>query len=290
VTRVAILGAHGFLGAPIAAAFSQNGYDVVSFSRTKKRDSLFREYQVDIFNSESLKLALIETKPNIVISTAWDTEHGKFWTNESNSRYQDSTLKFAELSFENGVESFLGLGTMSEYGTNPGICNAENSPLISSDIYSTSKIETGRELRLIGERFGLKTNWLRVFQAFGPNEKAQRFIPGLISTLRQKENFAIRTPNYEMDWIHTSDIATATLFVLENKLDHFVDVGTGIGTTVKDLSELVCAELDLDFGLLDYSNQTPGHERKVIVDQNALLFSSGWRPAESLESRINSLR
>jgi dTDP-glucose 4,6-dehydratase len=93
-----------------------------------------------------------------------------------------------------------------------------------------------------------------------------------------------------MDWIHTSDIATATLFVLENKLDHFVDVGTGIGTTVKDLSELVCAELDLDFGLLDYSNQTPGHERKVIVDQNALLFSSGWRPAESLESRINSLR
>ncbi len=290
MTRVAILGAHGFLGAPIAAAFSQNGYDVVSFSRTKKRDSLFREYQVDIFNSESLKLALIETKPNIVISTAWDTEHGKFWTNESNSRYQDSTLKFAELSFENGVESFLGLGTMSEYGTNPGICNAENSPLISSDIYSTSKIETGRELRLIGERFGLKTNWLRVFQAFGPNEKAQRFIPGLISTLRQKENFAIRTPNYEMDWIHTSDIATATLFVLENKLDHFVDVGTGIGTTVKDLSELVCAELDLDFGLLDYSNQTPGHERKVIVDQNALLFSSGWRPAESLESRINSLR
>lgn len=290
MTRVAILGAHGFLGAPIAAAFSQNGYDVVSFSRTEKKDSLFREYQVDIFNSESLKLALIETKPNIVISTAWDTEHGKFWTNESNSRYRDSTLKFAELSFENGVESFLGLGTMSEYGTNPGICNAENSPLISSDIYSTSKIETGMELRLIGERFGLKTNWLRVFQAFGPNEKAQRFIPGLISTLRQKENFAIRTPNYEMDWIHTSDIATATLFVLENKLDHFVDVGTGIGTTVKDLSELVCAELELDFGLLDYSNQTPGHERKVIVDQNALLFSSGWRPAESLESRINSLR
>lgn len=290
MTRVAILGADGFLGAPIAAAFSENGYEVISFSRTKKKDSLFQEYQVDLFDSESLKLALIDTKPNIVISTAWDTEHGKFWTSESNSLYRDSTLKFAELSFENGAESFLGLGTMSEYGTNPGICNAENSPLISSDIYSASKIQTGSELRLIGERFGRKTNWLRVFQAFGPNEKAQRFIPGLISTLRLKENFAIRTPNYEMDWIHTSDIATATLFVLENKLDHFVDVGTGIGTTVKDLSELVCAELELDIGLLDYSDQTPGHERKVIVDQNALLFSSGWSPAESLKSRVNSLR
>lgn len=290
MTRVAILGAHGFLGAPIASTFIENGYEVISFSRTKKRDSLLQEYQVDLFDRESLKFALSEAKPNIVISTAWDTEHGKFWMNESNSQYRDFTLKFAELSFESGAESFLGLGTMSEYGTNPGICNAENSPLIASDIYSTSKIETGNDLMLIGERFRRKTNWLRVFQAFGPNEKAQRFIPGLISTLRKKENFSIRTPNYEMDWIHTSDIATATLFVLENQLSHFVDVGTGIGTTVKELSELVCTELELDIALLDYSGQTPGHERRVIVDQNALLFSSGWSPAESLKSRINSLR
>ena len=289
MTRVAILGAHGFLGAPIASAFMKHGYEVISFSRNIQKDSLFQEYQANLFDSESLRFALTESKPNIVISTAWDTEHGKFWTSESNTEYRDSTLKFAELSFEIGAESFLGLGTMSEYGTNPGVCNAENSPLNSSDTYSASKIQTGSELKLIGERFGRKTNWLRVFQAFGPNEKAQRFIPALISTLRQQENFAIRTPNYEMDWIHTSDIAMATLFVLENQLSHFVDVGMGFGTTVKDLSELICAELDLDISLLDYSGQTPGHERKVIVDQNALLFSSGWSPAESLKSRINSL-
>ena len=288
--RVAILGARGFLGSPMASVFMANGYDVVSFSRTRNKEALLQEYQVDLFDSGSLKNALIKAKPQIVISTAWDTEHGKFWTNESNSRYRDATLKFAELSFENGVDAFLGLGTMSEYGVNPGVCNAENSPLVSSDIYSASKIEAGNELKLIGEKFGRKTNWLRVFQAFGPNEKAQRFIPGLISTLRQEEIFAIRTPNFEMDWIHTSDIATAVLFVLKNNLEHFVDVGTGIGTTVKDLSELVCAELELDITLLDYSGQAPGHERKVIVDHNALLFSSGWSPAESLKSRINSLR
>ena len=288
--RVAILGAYGFLGSPIASILKANGYDVVSFSRTMKKDSVLQEYPVDIFDSESLTTALIDAKPSIVISTAWDTDHGKFWTSQSNSQYRDATLKFAELSFESGVEVFLGLGTMSEYGTNPGVCNAEYSPLVSSDIYSASKIQTGNELKLIGERFGRKTNWLRVFQAFGPNEKAQRFIPGLISTLRQEEVFAIRTPNFEMDWIHTSDIATAALFVLENNLDHFVDVGTGIGTTVKDLSELVCAELELDIALLDYSGQALGHQRKVIVDHNALLFSSGWSPAESLKSRIISLR
>ena len=38
--RVAILGAYGFLGSPIASIFKVSGYDVVSFSRTRKKDSV----------------------------------------------------------------------------------------------------------------------------------------------------------------------------------------------------------------------------------------------------------
>ena len=71
-----------------------------------------------------------------MLSTAWDTEHGKFWTNESNVAYRDATLRFAELSFQAGVDTFIGLGTISEYGTYPGFCNADITPLIFNDIYS----------------------------------------------------------------------------------------------------------------------------------------------------------
>ena len=85
-------------------------------------------------------------------------------------------------------------------------------------------------------------------------------------------------------------MASAIVFMLENRLNHFVDIGTGIGTTVKELSELICEEFELDSNLLDYSGQIPGHERKAVVDKRSQLLSLGWRPTESLRNRIKSLR
>lgn len=287
--RVAILGANGFIGLPVADTFEANGWEVVcltrSFTHSKKRQEVF----ADLFDEETLKSALLLFRPNLVISTAWDTEHGKFWTSNSNFYYRDATLKFAELSFEGGVETFVGLGTMSEYGTSPGFCNADISPLKESDIYSKSKIQTGVKLKSIGERYGCKTHWARIFQAFGPHEKSERFVPGLIAKLQVGEKFSIRTPNFEMDWIHTQDVASALAYTIENRLNHFVDIGTGIGTTVKELSELICEELGLDSSLLDYSGEILEQKKKLVVDRQTQLLSHGWEPAKSLRKRIRSL-
>ena len=288
--RIAILGANGFLGSPISSAFAANGWEVIPLSRTQGKDSNRVELFADLFDETSLNSALALARPNVVLSAAWDTEHGKFWTNASNTDYKDATLRFAKLSFEAGVETFIGLGTLSEYGTSPGFCNAEVSPLASNDVYSKSKIETGLELKEIGEKYGARTHWARVFQAFGPNEKPERFIPGLIKNLKDGKPFSIRTPNYVMDWIHTLDIASAITFMLAEKLNHFTDIGTGVGTSVKELSELICQEFDFDASLLDFSDQIPAHEKKAVVCQDAQLLSRGWRPAESLRMRIRSLR
>lgn len=288
--KIAILGAHGFLGSPIADAFESAEWDVVALSRQLRENTNREEIFADIFDVESLAQALIQSKPDVVISTAWETEHGKFWTMESNVDYRDATLDFATLSFKLGVKAFIGLGTVSEYGISAGICNAETSSLVPNDIYARSKVETGLRLKGIGESFGCQTHWLRIFQAFGPHEKPGRFIPGLISTLRRGEKFSIQTPNYKLDWIHTADIASAVLYSLQNKLGHFVDIGTGIATSVEELSDLICDVLDLDSSLLDYSSQVPGHEKTIVVDPKSRLFAAGWAPLDSLESRLSSLR
>jgi dTDP-6-deoxy-L-talose 4-dehydrogenase (NAD+) len=288
--KIAILGATGFLGLPIVCAFETKNWEVIGLSHAKTHESLRQGVFADLFDESSLQLALSQIKPDVVLSTAWDTEHGKFWTNQSNLNYRNATLRFAELSFQAGVETFIGLGTMSEYGTSPGYCNADVTPLFSNDIYSKSKIETGLELEKIGEAFGGKTHWARVFQAFGPNEKSERFVPGMIRKLQNGNEFSIRTPNFEMDWIHTAEVASAIVFMLDNRLNHFVDIGTGVGTTVRDLSELICEEFGLDANLLDYSRQIPGHEKKAVVHKHSQLLSLGWQPTESLRNRIRSLR
>jgi nucleoside-diphosphate-sugar epimerase len=287
--KIAILGATGFLGLPITTAFEAKNWEVIPISHAKSIESLQKGIFADLFDETRLKSVLSQTKPDVVLSTAWETEHGKFWTKESNNDYRDATLKFAELSFQAGVETFVGLGTMSEYGTSPGYCDANVTPLISTDIYSKTKIETGLELKKIGDTHGGKTHWARVFQAYGPNEKSERFVPGMITKLQNGTEFSIRTPNFEMDWIHTAEVASAIVFMLENSLNHFVDIGTGVGTTVKELSELICEEFGLDANLLDYSGQIPGHQKKAVVHRSSQLLSLGWRPTESLRNRIRSL-
>ena len=288
--KIAILGDTGFIGLPIADLFQVKGWEVISYSRTETASLNRKRFLVDLFDEDSLSRALLISRPDVVLSTAWETEHGRFWTKESNKSYRDATLRFAKLSFQAGAETFIGLGTMSEYGFSPGYCNADITPLMSNDIYSKSKIETGLQLKEIGETYGGKTHWARVFQAYGPNEKSERFIPELISKLTGGTKFSIRTPKYELDWIHTEDLASAVVFTLENRLNHFVDIGTGIGTTVRELSELICEEFEFDMNLLDYSEQLLNHEKRVVVDKKSQLLSFGWRPAETLRNRISSLR
>jgi len=288
--KIAILGAGGFLGAPIAKHFTQMGWEVVSFSRRKSPKFIYEVVYADLFKVETLRDAITIARPDVVLSTAWDTEHGKFWTNESNIAYRDATLSFAKLCFELDVQTFIGLGTMSEYGRSPGLCDSETSALLPVDLYSKSKIETGLGLWELGEEYGKKTHWVRIFQAFGQNEKMERFVPSLISKLSKGEKFSILTPNYKMDWIHSEDAASAIYFAVENKLNHFVDIGTGVGTSVKEFSEIICAEIGLDQSLLDFSQEIPGHEKVVVADLRTQLLSLGWSPTGELRDRIRSLR
>lgn len=286
---IAVLGSRGFLGKPIADHFSSAGWKVERLSRTRTLGTNEFLSYADIFDELSLTKMLSSLKPDVVLSTAWDTDHGKFWTSDLNEAYRHATLRFAQLCFEHNVDTFVGLGTMSEYGSSPGSCNADVTPLVSSDIYSKSKIETGLKLRDLGEKYGKQAHWARIFQAFGANEKTERFVPSLISKLRNNDQFSIRTPNYEMDWIHTSEVASAIFYMVEHNLDHFIDVGTGTATSVRELSYLICSELNLDESLLDFSEQIPGHEKKVVVSQSSQLLAHGWRPNESLRDRIRSL-
>lgn len=289
MTKVAILGGTGFIGKKISSIFELNNYDIVQFGRSHILDKNQSYCFADLFNSDSLISALNKEKPDVVVSTAWDTEPGKFWSSDLNLKYQNATLDFAEICFRANVSTFIGLGTVSEYGKSPGKCNWSKTSLDATDVYSKSKIETGILLEELGEKYGTNTHWARVFQAFGPNEKLQRYIPSLISSLKNGKKFLVNTPNYILDWIHTEDIASALYFAYTNELSHFLDVGTGIGTSVSEMSMMLCNKFNFDSDLLDFTEAIPGHHKVAVADTSSQLLTSGWAPKLSLSDRIQSL-
>ncbi len=287
--KILIVGANGFLGRPIAQEFEDIGFDVIRVGRSRLTNPSGFSEVGDILDEESMVSILRRIKPKIVLSTAWDTDHGNFWTSPLNSTYRDATLSFAKNCFELNVESFIGLGTVSEYGRNSGSCNSSRTPVDPVNPYAEAKIFTGQALQRLGEEYGTRTQWLRIFQAYGPNEKPQRFVPSLISSLRKRNTFKINTPDNKLDWIHSLDIASAIAYSYRHNLDHFVDVGTGLGTTTADLAEMLCEELDLDSSLIEYSADQSTPTNIQFMDPDSQLLKRGWTPKLTLRQRLASL-
>ena len=282
--KVAVLGASGFIGKPICNRLEQQGWQVARLSRVKSAGM----HPVDLFDEDSISDFLKLVRPNVVISTAWETEHGEFWNKPTNDLYSLATIRFAEICFNEGVNSFIGLGTMTEYGYSPGKCNSEITPLEPLELYSQKKVEASFAIEKIARAYDSEFKWLRIFQAFGANEKKERFIPSLINTLGAEQFFSIQTPNNVLDWIHVEDIASALVFSISNGIEEYIDIGSGIGTSVRELSNMLCRALSLDSSLLKFSDQ-PGSPKSIYVDAESKLFQAGWRPEKSLSERLESL-
>lgn len=289
MNKVAIIGANGFLGSTITNRFNIDGWEVLPTSRLNSTQSQQKLSHVDIYDEASIDDFLLKNRPELVVSTAWETEHGKFWNKKTNIKYAAATTRLASRCYELGVLNFIGLGTMSEYGETPGPCDSRITPLNPSDLYSKTKSETGIQLKEIAESFGRQFSWLRVFQAFGPREKEQRFIPTLIRTLGSGNKLEILSPHNRMDWIHSQDVASALSFSIANELFGFLDIGTGVSTSVADISKEVSKIFGFDESLLIIKNSENPLNKDIYVGESSQIFRLGWKPEKSLADRLRSL-
>lgn len=285
----AVIGASGFLGSQISKRLKNDGWNVVCAGRGNYEDVDNAFVTLDIFDEPGIDNFLLTYKPTLLISTAWETKPGEFWNKESNRIYASATTRLADRGYQLGVNHFIGFGTMTEYGYSPGACNAKITKLAPQDLYSETKSDTGISLKVIADSHGKNFNWMRVFQAFGQNEKENRFIPTLIMNLKAGKEFKVLSPNNILDWIHTEEIASVLSFCLSHNVLNYIDVGTGIPTSVSKISELICEELQLDTSLLDTTSQVNSTEKKIFVSQSSEIFNLGWKPQLSLRDRLRSL-
>ena len=95
MNKVAVIGANGFLGTTIANRFNSDGWQVLPTSRLVSAQRHQNFSYVDIYDEASIDDFLFKNKPELVVSTAWETEHGKFWNKETNVKYAMATTRLA---------------------------------------------------------------------------------------------------------------------------------------------------------------------------------------------------
>jgi nucleoside-diphosphate-sugar epimerase len=276
--RIAIIGGTGFIGRSIYKAFKTLDCKVVYTSRQDLNISNDKNcLKFDLLNKSTWETLLNEFKPNIVICTAWETEHDKYWDKNTNHDYMKYTIDFAESCLRGSVEKFIGFGSMAEYGFSPGKCNAKSTPFNPQNIYSESKVLTSIALNKIANDFGKKANWVRLFQVYGVNEKPERLIPQIISNILAEIPFMVKFPEHCLDFTYLSDVSSAIKIVATNDLDFSINIGTGIATSVRNLCSTISRITGCDTNKIQFSDYKKINERIVFVDPDYDVFNGRWK-------------
>ena len=91
------------------------------------------------------------------------------------------------------------------------------------------------------------------------------------------------TPRRE--FLHVDDLANACYFLLQNYNEHgLVNIGCGTDISIKELAELIVAEVGYE-GQLDFDTSRPDGTPRKLMDTGK-INSFGWYPLLTLDAGI----
>lgn len=204
-------------------------------------------------------------------------------------------LHLLEAARAAGVERFVFASTGGAlYGEVPeGQAAAEDWPLLPKSPYGASKAAFERYLDVYRQNFGLKYTILRYANVYGPRQDpfgeagvvaifSSRLLRGQPVTL-----FARKTPGDDgcvRDYVYVGDVVAANLLAVEQELDGAFNVGTGLGTTTRDLLAAIEAAVGKK-AVVEEAPPRAGDLERSVIDASRLR-AAGWATAVPLAEGI----
>jgi nucleoside-diphosphate-sugar epimerase len=283
--KVFLVGSSGLIGGEIYKKLLSNGYDLVTLDRNQTRGSQHQRLKGDIHKPDSYLELLRQWQPNIVISTSWITDKNSYRTSSHNWEYAESTINLARNAYRYGVQHFIGLGSCAELG----FLARKEKPVSGADTYADSKSFTFNQIQSISIEAERRFTWGRVFQVYGRGQDSNRLIPQLASSLSNGQQILLANPYQVFDWITSRDVASAIEYSIKMNLPTEIEIGTGIGTSVKAISEEAARILNSSPNLLQFADEPYAHPDwvSVIARTSSPLLTSGWKPNDNVSSGLS---
>ncbi len=249
-------------------------------------------------------------QPEVCIHMAWITTPGVYLESPDNYRFLETSLKFLRQLADLGVQHIVTLGTCIEYLITNQPLAEDTTPIAPTTTYARCKnnlrlaLETlfapvipsslGQEVLSSGSpavpqsRGPVVLSWARIFYPYGPGEHPSRLCSSLIAKLRRGEEVVLKTPDSTKDYIYINDLAEALLTIVEKRFHGAINLGTGQGTTVRQIADFLAQSLGRPDLVRVAPNPEPDPFPFVVADASRLK-SLGWRPAHDLRRGLNEL-
>ncbi len=294
--NILVTGGAGFIGSQVADAYIEKGHDVVIIDNLSTGQKEFINPKAVFYNADIADPSVAEVieKENIQVinhHAAQISVHDsvKDPVADANSNII-GTLLLLQHAVSSGVGKFVFASTGGAiYGEQDCFPADEEHPQKPSSPYGLSKLTVEGYLRFYQEQHGLNSTVLRYGNVFGPrqNPRGEAGVIAIFCDRLLKGQTPVINGDGEQtrDYVFVGDVVRANLNAIEQNSSGIFNVGTGLETTVNELTRSLLRIAGSDI----HAKNAPGRgyeQRRSCLDNKKIKDSLDWEPRVSLEDGL----
>ena len=286
--RFFVAGHRGMAGSAICRAFKRSGYENLL---TACRDEL------DLLDLQAVQRWFAENNPTVVVLAA--AKVGGIHANETypadflleNLKIQTNVI---ETAWRSGVKRLLFLGSSCIYPKFTDQPIKEQSLLTgalepTNEAYAIAKIAGIKLCESLMKQYSFDAISLMPSNLYGPGDnyhpENSHVLPALIRRIHAAKETGAEsvtcwgTGYAKREFLHVDDLGDACVFALENwhfsanKIT-FCNIGTGVEITIRDLAQLISAEIGFNGEIVWDTTKPDGPPKKQL--DISLAKEKGW--------------
>lgn len=218
MTRVAVTGGTGFIGANLVRRLLDLGHEVHLLNRPGFAEWRIAEiaaklhlHQLDLADLAAVQAVIASVRPRWVFHLA---AHGAYsWQADLSAMLATNyagTVALVQACERAGVECLVNVGSSSEYGLQSRPAREDDAPQPNSD-YAATKAAATLFCQSRARRGSLHIPTLRLYSIYGPWEEPARLMPQLISRGLDGAWPPLVHPLIARDLVHVDDAVEALL-------------------------------------------------------------------------------
>ena len=301
--NILVTGYQGFIGQHLVLHLLNLGHEVsgLGYGDINKKNIDFKLSNCinGKVNTVNLKKLYFKKKPDIIFHLAGgaSVSRGEIKPEEDFEKNIVSIKELLEWVKNYSSKTKIVLtSSAAVYGNNRKKSLNENDKCTPESNYGLNKKKVENLCLLYHKKYMINSVILRLFSVYGPKLKKQ-LLWDLCTKLLKKDKPLILggTGKEKRDWIYIEDVVdlmTKIAFEKNLKKKRIINIGTGIGTTVKSISDLVLKKWNSKLKLQKEKIKFSGKKRKgdpfnLIANIN-FLSNLGLSHKTNIEDGINN--
>jgi UDP-glucose 4-epimerase len=311
---VLVVGGAGYIGSHTCLDLANKGYKPVVFDNFSNGHREFVKWgpaeEGDIRNRARLDEVLAKHKPSAILHFAALIEVGES-VKDPVAFYENNvigTLTLLAAAQAAGIDAFVFSSTCATYGLPQSVPLDETHRQVPINPYGRTKYIVEQALADYDQYRNFRSVVLRYFNAAGADFEGRigewhqpetHAIPLAIdAALGRRQGFKVFGSDYETrdgtcvrDYIHVLDLADAHVRAVQYLLDGgqsvALNLGTGTGTTVKELLGAIEDVSNKPFPV-EYIGRREGDSHTLVANNDKARDVLGWVPQYDLSQIIQS--